>query len=121
MEISTFVTRSKIEACRGRETHRWVQDELSTKVQDRGSWYPMTLKNDIDGYPKDQQPRKLPFTPVQNGPMQRVQDVEGGWSSALEGVTIVDLRVGEYIDMILGIKGVAESIGDFPQPRKIRS
>ena len=55
----------------------------------------MTLRDDIDGYTKDQQQRKLHVTLVQNVPMQRVQDKEGGWCSTSEGVTIVDLRVQE--------------------------
>ena len=47
--------------------------------------------------------------------MQRVQDAGGGWCSASEGTTIEF----KSLDMILGIRGVVESRGDFPYPSKI--
>ena len=33
MEISKFSTRLKMEAYRGREAHRWVQEELAKKFE----------------------------------------------------------------------------------------
>ena len=50
MKILTFDTRLKMEPYRGRQDHRWAQEELLNKVQDRGSWYPLTL----DVYIEDQ-------------------------------------------------------------------
>ena len=50
MKILTFATRLKMKAYRGRQARGWVQEELFNKVQDRGSWYAMTL----DGYIEDQ-------------------------------------------------------------------
>ena len=37
---------------KGWKGHRWVQDKTCNKVRDGGSWYPVTLIGDIDGYKK---------------------------------------------------------------------
>ena len=34
------------------------------------------MGDDIDGYVEDQKPRRIPNTPVQNVPLQRVHDVK---------------------------------------------
>ena len=59
------------------------------KVQDRGSWYPVTL----DGYIEYQQQKKLFVTPVHNVSMHRVRKIEGEWCSTSEGVTAEDPEV----------------------------
>ena len=46
MNILTFATKLNMDSYREQQDHRWVQEEIFNKVQDRGSWYPMTL----DGY-----------------------------------------------------------------------
>ena len=50
MKILTFATRLMMKSYRGWKTHRWVQEELLKKVQDRGSWYPVTLDGYIEIY-----------------------------------------------------------------------
>ena len=37
MEIPTYTTRLKLEAYKGREAHRWVQEKTCNKVRDGGS------------------------------------------------------------------------------------
>ena len=46
MKILAFATRLKMKAYRGWQAHKRVREELLKKVQDRGSWYRVTL----DGY-----------------------------------------------------------------------
>ena len=58
-------------------------------VQDRGSWYPVTL----DGYIEYQQQRKLLVTPLQNVSIDRVRKAEGECCSTSEGVTAEDPQV----------------------------
>ena len=88
MEILTFATRLKMKAYRGRQAHRWVQEELLNKVQDRGYWCPVTLY----GYIEDQYQRNIIFTLVQNVVVHRVQNAEGEWCSALEVATKEDAQ-----------------------------
>ena len=74
MKILTFATRLKMKAYRGRQAHRWVQKEIFNKVQERGSWYPVTS----NGYIEDQRYRKLLVTLVHDVLIHRVQNAKGG-------------------------------------------
>ena len=42
MNILTFATRSNMEIYRRKQPHRWVQEEIFDKVQDKGYWYLLT-------------------------------------------------------------------------------
>ena len=78
MNILTFSTRLNMETYRRKQAHRWVQDELFDKVQDKRILVSSNLRWIHSS-------RMIFVTPVQNA---------GGWCFASRGVTTEDLRVG---------------------------
>ena len=53
MEISTFAARLKMEAYKRTTGSQMGARGTFNKVRDGGYWYPMNLRDDIDGYIED--------------------------------------------------------------------